>query len=152
MMGIRTMAKAKKHIGSADDIEAAYYDAIGRGDLDAMMAVWAEDEEIVCVHPGGARLIGHAAIRASWEAIFKTGGVPIHPVQLHATHNLMTTVHSVVEEVILPSAPDNGQSDFHVIATNVYLKTPAGWRMVMHHASLAPGRVTVRPASSNTLH
>lgn len=143
------MAKAKKHLGSADDIEAAFYDAISRADLDAMMALWADDEEIVCIHPGGMRLIGHAPIRSAWEAIFKNGGVPIHPVQLHVTHNLMTAVHSVAEEIHLPQGE---QSDFHVVATNVYLKTPAGWRIVAHHASLAPGKLVVRPATSATLH
>lgn len=143
------MAKTKKHLGSADDIEAAFYDAIGRADIDAMMALWADDEEIVCIHPGGLRLIGHASIRHSWETIFKNGGVPIHPIQLHVIHNVMTVVHSVVEEIQLPSGE---QSDFHVIATNVYLKTPAGWRIVAHHASLAPGKLATRSVTSDTLH
>ena len=37
------------------------------------MAVWAEDEEIVCVHPTGPRLAGLAEVRASWERIFAGG-------------------------------------------------------------------------------
>jgi uncharacterized protein len=40
------------------------------------MAVWADDDEIVCVHPGGPRVVGAAAIRASFEAIFANGGIP----------------------------------------------------------------------------
>jgi ketosteroid isomerase-like protein len=60
--------------GSAAEVEAAFYDALNRADVDALMALWADDEEIVCVHPGGPRLIGHAAIRASWEAILERGG------------------------------------------------------------------------------
>ena len=35
-----------------------------------MMAAWAEDEEIVCVHPGGPRLVGFDAVRLGWEQIF----------------------------------------------------------------------------------
>ena len=35
-----------------------------------MMATWADDEDIVCVHPGGARLVGYDAVRASWEQLF----------------------------------------------------------------------------------
>ncbi|HYD79483.1 MAG TPA: nuclear transport factor 2 family protein [Paucimonas sp.] len=143
------MAKAKKHLGSPDDIEAAFYDAIGRADIEALMALWADDEEIVCIHPGALRLVGHAAIRASWAAIFKGGGVPIHPVQLHVTHNLMTAVHSVVEEIHLPQGE---QPDLHVVATNVYLKTPVGWRMVAHHASVAPGKRAAQAVGSSTLH
>ena len=39
-------------------------------DVDAMMATWADDEEIVCVHPGGARMVGYDAVRAGWEQLF----------------------------------------------------------------------------------
>jgi len=56
-----------------DDAEHAFYDAFTRGDLDALMAVWAEDEETVCVHPGGSRFTGLAAIRESWKQLFETG-------------------------------------------------------------------------------
>ena len=30
-----------------------------------MMATWADDEDIVCVHPGGARLVGYDAVRTA---------------------------------------------------------------------------------------
>jgi ketosteroid isomerase-like protein len=66
------MSAKKQFNGSADEAEAAFYAALARADLDALMALWADDEEIVC-HPGAARLIGHAAIRASFEAIFERG-------------------------------------------------------------------------------
>ncbi len=55
---------------TAQDAENAFYEALERGDLDAMMAVWAEDEEIVCVHPAGERLTGQDQVRASWTKIF----------------------------------------------------------------------------------
>ena len=35
---------------SPDDVEAALYEALQRGDIEALMAVWADDDEIVCVH------------------------------------------------------------------------------------------------------
>jgi hypothetical protein len=38
-----------------------------------------------------------------------------------------------------------------VLATNVYVKTPAGWKMVLHHASSAPGgAVTASTESSES--
>ena len=40
--------------------------------LDALMAIWSEDEEIVCIHPTGQRMDGHAAIRESWRSIFES--------------------------------------------------------------------------------
>ncbi|GAB1388251.1 hypothetical protein MASR1M6_04320 [Rubrivivax sp.] len=46
------------------------------------MAAWADDEEIVCVHPGGQRVIGPMAVRASYEAILAAGGVAAVPEQV----------------------------------------------------------------------
>ena len=42
------------------------------------------------------------------------------------------------EEVKTPDDPD--WQEAHILATNVYLKTPQGWRIVIHHASVAPGK------------
>lgn len=143
------MGKASKPLVTVDEVEAAYYDAIGHADIDGLMALWAEDEEIVCVHPGAPRLVGHAAIRAAWESIFERGGLDIRPVQLHAVHNVMTVVHNVIEEV---KRPANEQHDMHILATNVYLKTPRGWRLAMHHASVAPGKTPELQATGVVLH
>jgi len=56
---------------------------------------------------------------------------------------MMVAVHSVHENITVageqrPRPP--------MVATNVYLRTPAGWRMVAHHASPAPGAAVVDPA------
>ena len=143
------MPRQRKQFGTADDTELAFYDAIGRADLDALMALWAEDDEIVCIHPDGTRLIGYAAIRASWEEIFVRGGVHIRPIQLHASQNLMSTVHNLIEAV---SLPDGKKQDIHILATNVYVKTPLGWRIVLHHASVAPGKAEQEAVPGNVLH
>jgi len=52
------------------EAEAAFYEALERGDLDAMMEVWAEDDEVSCIHPGGPRLTGYEQVR---EAQGQTG-------------------------------------------------------------------------------
>ena len=127
--------RVKQLNGSAAETESAFYDALNRADLDALMALWADDDEIVCVHPGGPRLIGHAAIRTSWAAILEHGGLHIVPSQLHETHNLMSSVHTLVEGTTA------GGETAHLVATNVYVKTPRGWRIVLHHVSVAPGPV-----------
>ena len=129
---------------TAQDAETAFYEALERADLDAMMAVWAEDEEIVCVHPGGPRLAGHEQVRESWRQIFAGGGgVRIHVTQQVAMQAMMVAVHSVQENAVVPA----GQRATAVVATNVYLRTAAGWRMVVHHASPAPGATETRPES-----
>jgi len=143
------MSRVKLLHGSPDEIEAAYYDALARADLEALMALWADDEEIVCVHPGAGRLIGHVAIRNTWEEILTRGGLHIQARQLHAAHTMSTAIHSVIEEIGSSQAT---LPEVHVIATNVYLKTTQGWRMVTHHASLAPGPAPAEPLSDTMLH
>ncbi len=139
--------RRKQMNGSAAEVEAAFYEALNRADIDALMLLWAGDEEIVCIHPGGPRLHGHAAIQASWEAIFERGGLQIRPSQLHETHNLMSSVHTVVEGVTA-----NAAEPAHLVATNVYMKTPQGWRIVLHHVSVAPGAVPQGTQAGNSLH
>ena len=138
--------RVKQMNGSAVETENAFYDALNRADLDALMGLWADDDEIVCVHPGGTRLIGHAAIRASWSKILEHGGLHIMPSQLHETHNLMSSVHTVIEGTTAASG-----EPAHLVATNVYVKTPRGWRIVLHHVSVAPGQVP-SDAAAQILH
>ena len=57
---------------NSQEAEQAFYDAFQRADLDAMMAVWAEDEEVFCIHPGGPRLTGLEKIRESFRQIFRS--------------------------------------------------------------------------------
>ena len=137
------MAVKKLLHGSAAETEAAFYDAINRADIDGLMALWAEEEDITCIHPGAPRLVGHAAIRASWSAIFERGGIRIRPLQLHATHNLMSAVHSIIEEI---QRRQDDEREIHILCTNVYVNTPHGWRIVTHHASVAPGPAPTAPA------
>ena len=134
---------------SAQEIENAFYDALARADLEALMALWADEEDIVCIHPNAPRLTGHAAIRASWEAILAHGGVHIRPRQLHAVRNPMSAVHSVLEEIAQTAAATR---DAHVLATNVYIKTMLGWRLVAHHASVAPGAAPAEQSGAALLH
>ena len=79
----RLMKKAKLQAatvgGTPDDIAQAFYEALHNADIQQLMACWAEEDEIVCVHPGGPRLIGAGAIRQAFEAMFSNGSVQAHP-------------------------------------------------------------------------
>ena len=135
---------------TAQDAENAFYEALERGDLEGMMAVWAEDEEIVCVHPTGERLCGQDKVRESWTQIFGGAG----RARVHVTHQVVLTsmmmeVRSVQENFTIegePRAPQGRDSrPAPIIATNVYLRTAAGWRMIVHHASPVPGQAEPVP-------
>jgi ketosteroid isomerase-like protein len=51
---------------------------------------------------------------------------------------MMLAVHSVHENFVLPGQAQSDARPVPVVATNVYLRTAAGWRMIVHHASPAP--------------
>ena len=122
--------------GTPDDVEQAFYEALNNADIDQLMACWAEEDDVVCIHPGGQRLIGHGAIRSAFEALFANGSLQIRPEQLHRIDALASAVHHLVERVAVLTP--EGEQTAWVTATNVYHKTPQGWRMVAHHAS--PGQ------------
>jgi ketosteroid isomerase-like protein len=118
------------------DAANAFYEAFEARDIEGMMAVWAEDEEIICVHPGGQRLVGYAAVRASWSDVFG-GGAQLH-LQVSGPIVLQTismAIQSVTEHLIVSEDQEAGGV---VEATNIFLHTPSGWRMLMHHASPSP--------------
>jgi uncharacterized protein (TIGR02246 family) len=132
------------------DAEAAFYEALERADLELMMAVWSEDEEIVCVHPGGPRLCGQDQVRDSWRQIFAAGArARIHVTKQVAIGGSMVAVPSVHENFFVPGQRKPMQA---VVATNVFLRTAAGWRMIAHHGSPAPGSAAAPPDSPKILH
>ncbi len=119
--------------GNADDIEAAFYEALQTGDIEKLMACWADEDEIVCVHPGSARLVGPAAVRATFETMFSNGSIQARPIKVRKVESMSSSVHSVLERIEVMT--EEGPRHAYVIATNVYHKTAQGWRMVAHHAS-----------------
>jgi ketosteroid isomerase-like protein len=120
--------------GTPDDIEAAFYESLRGGDLEKLMACWADEDDIVCIHPGGPRLLGAVTIRASFESMFANGGgIPAMPAQIRRVDSLASAVHHVLEQVEVSTA--DGLVQAYVLATNVYHKTAQGWRLVVHHAS-----------------
>ena len=129
---------------SAQEAEAAFYDAFGKSDLEAMMAVWADDDEIYCVHPGGPRISGLANVRESWRRLFSNGQTLGFQLRArHEIHGMMIAVHIVYEQITVAG---QGPARNPILATNIYLRTDRGWRMVAHHASPAPAPQAARTA------
>lgn len=118
---------------NADDIAAAFYEALQSGDIDKLMACWADEDDIVCVHPGSSRLVGAGAIRAAFDAMFANGSIQVRPEKVRKVESMSSSVHSVLERIAVMT--EDGPRHAYVIATNVYQKTAQGWRMVAHHAS-----------------
>ena len=128
---------------TAQDAQNAFYEALERSDLEAMMAVWSEDEDIVCVHPAGQRLAGQAQVREAWRQMFAGGpGMRVRITQQVVIAGVMLEVHSVHENITVTGEK---RARPPMVATNVYLRTAAGWRMIVHHASPAPGEPAAAP-------
>ena len=135
---------------SPQEAEAAFYDAFERRDIESMMAVWADDEAIVCVHPMGSRLQGRAAIERSWRELFAGGaGLKFRLSDAQYSRDDTLSVHCLYENITYGPA---SQQRSRVIATNVYRRIAGGWRLVVHHAT--PGTAEAPPAqeSAQTLH
>ena len=132
-MARRKPATPPAPLGSPDEIEQQFYEALQAGDIERLMAVWSDDEEISCVHPGGPRVIGAAAIRATFESIFSNGAVNAEPGKVRRLQSHACAVHSVLEHVRMLGT--DGPRSGWVVATNVYVLGAQGWRLVSHHAS-----------------
>jgi len=125
----------KTTFASPQDAEAAFYEAIERADLDAMMEVWSDDDEVNCIHPGGERVCGYEQVRENWSQMFRSG----QRLQLRLSDQVVVTgmmfsVHSLHENILVQSGEDRGARSV-VVTTNVYVRSTNGWRMVLHHGS-----------------
>ncbi len=119
------------------EAEAAFYEAFGNADVEAMMRVWAFSFDAACIHPSGPRLEGIPEIRKSWEAIF-ADRVP-RAIDLRGRVVIGSDDHRIhmLEENI--SVPGTSFVAPPVLATNVYQRLRDGWYIILHHASVAPG-------------
>lgn len=153
-----TMARTRSKLqaatlgGTPDDVEAAFYEAMQSGDIERLMACWADEDDICCIHPGGPRLIGGGAIRTAFDNMFAQGGsVHARPEQIRRVDSLASAVHHVLEKVEIMT--EEGPQIAWVLATNVYHKTAQGWRLVVHHASPGtPGETQEVRQATQVLH
>jgi ketosteroid isomerase-like protein len=126
-----------------------FYAAFEHGDFDAMQAVWADDDGVVCVHPASPPIRGRFAVMRSWMALIAADSY----IQFFLTDvdvAVMGDVASVTcTENVLAAGPDTPPGAFtggSATATNVFLRTPDGWRLWIHHASpVLSGQPTDEP-------
>lgn len=115
-----------------------FYAAFERGDLDAMGNVWADDDGVICVHPGAAPIRGRAAVMRSWLALMASSPY----IQFFLTDVEASVVHDLAsvtctENVLAADAstPPGAFAGGRAVASNVFRRTAEGWRLWIHHAS-----------------
>ena len=118
-----------------------FYRCLETLDLPCMENVWLQEDWVRCIHPGWDVLVGWDAIRDSWARIFSnTNWIRVAPTDVHI-HVLGRTAIVACSENITTS--QDGDLDVAVAqATNIFVTTREGWRMVVHHASPAPVLIT----------
>ena len=117
-----------------EDAEAAFYEALERGDVEAVMATWSEDEDTVCIHPTGVQLLGLSLIRDSWRSIFHNAKLRVTSARIAQWQGMLLAIHHLVETVYIGN--DNAPHG-PLFVTHVYSRGAHGWRLITRHASAA---------------
>ena len=111
-------------------VNQAFYDAHEQRDLAAMGAVWQHGERACCIHPGWPILRGWELIEESWRRIFAGAGrnqfiITNEDIQIEGDVAWVSLDENLVD------GPVTGT----VAATNVFVRTDDGWKMVLHQGS-----------------
>lgn len=123
---------------------AAFYAAFEAGDLDAMDGLWLDDDSSLCIHPGAPAVRGAAAVRRSWAVIMANTPYIQFILTDVDVRVLGETAYVSCRENVLHGgtgpSPDDGEADDgglaggSALATNVFRRTPGGWRLWIHHS------------------
>jgi ketosteroid isomerase-like protein len=143
-----------------EQVEAAntaFYEALERGDFEEVSDLWLTpsdlgvDEEyhdpadsgvISCVHPGWPVLTGRGEVLRSYALIMaNTDYIQFFLTDVHVSVTGDTALVTCTEN-ILSGGPAPAEGDELgplvgqlVVATNVFRRTPLGWKLWSHHAS-----------------
>jgi ketosteroid isomerase-like protein len=133
-------------MSDVDDVaaaNAALYEAFETADVDRMERVWddVDPDSIVCVHPGWPILRGRSTVLRSWSAVMAgTDYIQFFltdvRICLHGDAAVVTCQENVLTEVT-----ESGNGNAAVIATNLFVRRPDGWRVQVHHGSPVLGRL-----------
>jgi hypothetical protein len=118
-----------------------FYRALEELDLQEMERLWLHEPWVRCIHPGWDVLVGWPRVRESLEQIFAgTGWMRVTPTDCDI--HVFADVGMVACAENITASRDSDVGVAVAQATNLFRRTPEGWRMFHHHASPAPVRVT----------
>lgn len=111
-----------------------FYRAFESLDIHKMESVWATDVPVKCVHPGWELRSGWPEVRDSWVLVFNhTTGIRFEVTDLDIVVNGDLAWVTCTENVRMMNDGESQRS--RILATNLFLRRPKGWLMVLHHAS-----------------
>ena len=122
-------------------VNERFYKALEELDLEQMERLWLHEPWVRCIHPGWDVLVGWEQVRESLEQIFaSTGWMRVTPTECNI--HVFGDVGMVACAENITASRDSDVGVAVAQATNLFRRTPAGWRMFHHHASPAPVHVT----------
>jgi ketosteroid isomerase-like protein len=131
-------------MSEVEDLRAVnerFYKALEELDLEEMQRLWLHEPWVRCIHPGWDVLVGWEQVRESLEQIFaSTGWMRVTPTECNI--HVFGDVGMVACAENITASRDSDVGVAVAQATNLFRRTPEGWRMFHHHASPAPVRVT----------
>jgi ketosteroid isomerase-like protein len=131
---------AEDHTGLRD-MNERFYRALESLDLEAMDVLWSHERWVRCVHPGSDAIVGWQEVRRSWQEIFATTRwLRVTPTAVDVTVLGGVGMVACSENITAANEDDVGLAVAQ--ATNLFQRTPAGWLMVLHHASPSPVQLT----------
>jgi ketosteroid isomerase-like protein len=123
-----------------EQANTAFYETMERGDFDELSDLWLDDD-ISCIHPGWPVLSGRGEVLRSYALIMaNTEYIQffLTDVKVHLTGD---TALVTCTENILSGGPAEDGGELGplvgqlVVATNVFRRTPDGWKIWSHHGS-----------------
>ena len=122
-------------------VNERFYRALEELDLSEMDQLWLHEPWVRCVHPGWDVLVGWERVRESLEQIFAgTGWMRVTPTEFDI--HVFGDIGMVACAENITASRDSDVGVAVAQATNLFRRTSEGWRMIHHHASPAPVRVT----------
>ena len=107
----------------------AFYLAFQNNDIEAMTTLWANRDDISCIHPGWNHLSGRDLVLASWDDILsgnKTPNFEIKGASVNIYENIAIVIcYELFEKICL-------------VATNIFVNENKEWRIIHHQSSASP--------------
>lgn len=116
------------------EINKNYYKAFENFDFEAMSQIWANTDDVVCIHPGWDILIGWEKVKEGWNKIFMEETLLKFTIR---NPNVIIRdrvgIISCIEEIFISSRETISQT--FIATTNLYQETENGLKLFYHHSS-----------------
>ncbi|MFE5238579.1 MULTISPECIES: nuclear transport factor 2 family protein [unclassified Streptomyces] len=135
--------EAAADIAAVEQANTDFYEAMERGDFDALSGLWlpGEDLTVSCVHPGWPVLTGRGEVLRSYALIMaNTEYIQFFLTDVGVSMTGDTALVTCTENILSGGPAEDGNAlgplvGQLVVATNVFRRTPEGWKLWSHHGS-----------------